>query len=371
MKIKRLLILIVFQILFIACFSQQKAHKITYRYTLDFAKSADLSLIFFSPFFKNKYQYKTFLCYKNISISYNDEKSEKESIKNISELDEFVLCDRGQMLSYELTENDIYKVTTQSNDDYFKIITETAPVRYKTFFCTKIKYGTNNKNIALSSSLYPKEWGCVMLPNYKGCVLQTSNDFSSIELSEDVEIDSMQVIKLINQIHNVKTKKVIEENVLLKAESGEVVVGKPFPAYTLKDNLGNIVDSKKKFVGFKVLFFWSDFAKYMPPNKSYNLISYNKLLKQLNEIASKDVQILSFFWGNEEDLIEFTPEYKTNKSIMFFTSTQNWSMKYLNIKSLITVVITDGNNKVLYKDHLDCLKGQVDALKMKIQSFRK
>ena len=371
MKITRLILLILFQVFFTACFSQQKAHKITYRYTLDLSKSTDLSLIFFRPFFKNKEEYKSYLCYKNISICYNDEKLEGESIKNIRDLDEFVLNEGGKSLSYVHTDYNFYKVTTQSNIDYLNIIKENIPVKYGAFSCTKIKYETDNKNSALSTSLYPKEWGCIMLPNYKGCIIQTRNEYSSVDLSEDVEIDSMQVIKLINQIKNIKVKKVVDENIIIKAQLGDAIVGKPLPAYTLKDNLGNIVDSKKAFVGFKVLFFWSDFAKNIPQTISHNQITYNKLLKQLNQLASNDVQIMSFFWGNEEDLSEYTPEYKSNKRITFFTSAQNWCMNYLNIKSLITVVITDGNNKVLYKDHLDCIKGQVDALEMKIQSFRK
>lgn len=368
---KLILTFTIFQLIFSNSFSQEKAHKITYKYTIKLSKIDDPLLAFTINGVKNKYTYKTFLCYKNQSISYNsDENDNDREIKKLGELVAFVFNRNGKSIVYELKDNDTYKVTySNTKNENIKVIN--TKVDYMGFACTNIKFGTHDGATALSTSLYPAEWGCSMFVNYKDCILSVKSESLEAELVNDTEIDSQHIIKLFNQIENLKSKIVLPEYNTMKLEKGKIIVGQTFPAYYIKDINGNYIDSKTSFDGIKVLFFWSDFKKDMPIIKGPNSITDNKLLQEFNELAEdKNLKVYSCFWGDKNDLADYIPVYYKYKNLIYITSTLDWSINYLDISNLVTVVITNGKNKILYKGHLNSIKGEVEELKNRIQSFK-
>lgn len=365
---KFIVIFTISHLFFFTCISQEKAHKITYKYTIKLSKIDDPLLAFTLNGIKDKYIYKTFLCYKNQSICYNND--DDKEIKKVNELVTFVLNKNGKSFVYELINNDTYKVTNSNiKNESIKVIKDKIP--YNGLDCKSIKFGINYGNTALSTNLYPAEWGCSMFVNYSDCILSLKSESFEAEVINDTEINSENIIRLFKQIESLKVNNVLPENNTVKLTKGNISLGETFPAYFIKDINGRYIDSNTPFDGIKVLFFWSDFKKDMPTSKALNAITDNMLLKEFNELAlDTSLKVYSCFWGNKNDLVDYIPEYKKYKNLIYITSTLDWSINYLNISNLVTVVVTNGKNKILYKCHLNCIKGEVENLKNRIRSFR-
>ncbi len=305
---------------------------------------------------KNKY-YTTFLCYNNESFSYQDDPMDEISPDNISQFENFTYKTNGQAYSYDWEDGIFYVSKQEQNvaDEECKVFEKH---QYDRCECDSVAYGKADKGWFFGTQNYPKEWGYFMFNQYNGCVLSLKNKSCNVKLYDDKIIDSLAVIKILNEVKQCKRELVQTEQNIIKAESGNLKVGSIFPPYILKDIKNDTINSSQPSKGAKILIFWSDFLKRYEDVRQGDI-----LLKEFNELAGDSILVISCFAQPEGRLNKYVPNYKELKKIKYVTSTMDWQSKYLGINYMITVVITDASNKILYNEHYFNNKGEINVLK--------